>query len=99
MVLSILQYGDCYGYRLSQLIEEYSEGFLALPVGTLYPSLYRMEEKGYISFEQKITGRRLRTYYHILDAGRDYLTTLRKEYEDVNRGIRQVLDKSVQWKG
>lgn len=99
MVLSILQHGDCYGYKLSQLIEKYSDGFLLLPVGTLYPSLYRLEERGYISFEQKIMGRRLRTYYHIQDAGREYLETLCREYEDVNRGIRQVLDKCVQWNG
>jgi PadR family transcriptional regulator PadR len=99
MVLSILQYGDCYGYRLSKLIEEYSEGFIILPVGTLYHFLYRMEEKGYVSFEQRIADKRLRTYYHILDAGMDYLTTVRKEYEDVNRNICQVLDKSVQWNG
>jgi PadR family transcriptional regulator PadR len=99
MILNILQYGDSYGYRLSQLIEKYSDGFLVLPVGTLYPSLYRMEKKGYISFDQKITGRRLRTYYHILDPGKEYLATLRTEYEDVNRSIHRVLDESDQHKG
>ena len=98
MILSILQHEDCYGYQLSKLIEGYSEGALVLPVGTLYPSLYRMEEQGYISFERKIIGKRLRIYYHMQNSGRDYLDKLCQEYEYVNNGIRQVLDKCSQRK-
>lgn len=49
IILSILQNGDFYGYKISQLVKEFSNNKLSMPEGSLYPSLYRMEELGYIT--------------------------------------------------
>jgi PadR family transcriptional regulator PadR len=92
LILCILQSGDYYGYQLADLIKSKSNDILSIPVGTLYPLLYRMEEKGFISVEQKIIDKRLRTYYHLLESGTAYYASLLKDYEDINTGIRNILD-------
>jgi PadR family transcriptional regulator PadR len=66
LILHLLKYGDCYGYQLAQLIEEYSDGVIQVPAGSLYPSLYRLEEQGFITEEKRQAGKRLiRSYYHL----------------------------------
>jgi PadR family transcriptional regulator PadR len=91
LILNILLDGECYGYQISQLIEEHSGKSLKIPVGTLYPAFYRLEEKGYIRVEQRIVEKRMRVYYQILDAGRAYYDTLLADYESTNGYIRCVL--------
>jgi PadR family transcriptional regulator PadR len=91
LVLRILSDGECYGWQISQLIAEYSNGELSVPVGSLYPSLYKLEERKYISVTERIVEKRLRRYYSLLEAGREYYATALNEYEDVNNAVRTVL--------
>ena len=93
LVLQILSEGECFGTQISELIEEYSDGIISLPVGTLYPTFYRLEEKGYIEVEQRIVNRRLRTYYHILDSGKKYYKSTVEEYKLINKGVQSILDR------
>jgi PadR family transcriptional regulator PadR len=96
LILHILQGGDCYGYLLTQLIKKHSEGLISVPAGSLYPSLYRLEDKGYISEEKRQVGKRLvRTYYHIEESGKAYLNELVENYEKVNDGICKILDARI----
>lgn len=54
----------------------------------MYPSLYRMLEKGYISDRKETVGkRRVRVYYHIETAGIEYYEEIKKEYFSLNRGV------------
>ena len=63
----------------------------------MYPTLYRLMSKGYITDHQSTSGRRqLRGYYHIEPTGREHLEQIRKDYFDVNRGIQMVMDKSAE---
>ncbi len=64
----------------------------------MYPTLYRLMSKGYITDHQSTSGarRQLRVYYHIEPAGREHLEQIRKDYFDVNRGIQMVMDKSAE---
>lgn len=93
ILLSILSEGDYYGYQLSQLVNEYSEGLLSIPEGSLYPALYRLLDHGYISDEKRqISKRMTRIYYHIEPAGKEYLDTLLYEYHRLNQGIHNILN-------
>lgn len=93
ILLSILCDGDFYGYQLSQLVSEYSSQMISIPEGSLYPALYRLQERGYISAEKKLAGKRLeRIYYHIEPAGRDYLGTLIADYNHLNTAIHKILN-------
>ena len=92
ILLNILCNGDCYGYQLSQLVREYSGHMLSLPEGSLYPSLYRMEELGYITGKKKLVARRMeRIYYHIEPSGREYLNQLIADYEHLNAAIQKIM--------
>ena len=48
LVLSVLEKGDMYGYRIIKEIEMRSEFVFSLKEGTLYPILYRLEDDGMI---------------------------------------------------
>jgi PadR family transcriptional regulator PadR len=91
LILKFLMAEDCYGYQLTKLISEKSNDLIKIPVGSLYPSLYRMLEKGYISEKQQVVGKRLRTYYHITESGEKYYASLLNEYIDITIGIQNIV--------
>ena len=45
--------GDCYGYQLSQLINQRSGGVLVIPEGSMYPTLYKLIDNSYITDYKK----------------------------------------------
>ena len=72
-VLAVLQKEDMYGYQIVQEISSLSEGRFILPLGTLYPVLYRFVEGGLLSDRDEIVGKRLRKYYHLAYNEEKYL--------------------------
>ena len=48
LVLALLEQQERYGYEISRLISERSEGAIVFHVTSLYPTLYRLERKGLI---------------------------------------------------
>lgn len=93
LILTLLDSGDMYGYELVQKIKEQSNGLYIMQESSLYPSLYRLLNKGFISDRQiKVGKRRVRVYYHIEEAGKRYLTEIRKEYLTLCRGILYLLN-------
>jgi len=93
LVLHLLKEKDCYGYELTQKIKKRSGGALVIPVGSLYPALYKLIDNGYISDYKKQAGKRLiRVYYHLEPAGEERLALLLEDYYATNKGIRSILD-------
>lgn len=92
LVLTLLQDGDMYGYQISQELATRSRGLYTLAESSMYPTLYRLLEKKFISDRQEKVGkRRVRVYYHLEEAGREYLAAIRAEYCQISRGIFYVL--------
>lgn len=99
ILLKVLEKQDCYGYQITQIIKKASHDNIILAEGTMYPILYRLLDKGYISDEKKRVGKRLtRIYYHIEPTGLDYLKELSEEYfriknciDDMMEGINEEL--------
>ncbi len=90
--------GDCYGYQLSQLIKTTSDDYLIIPEGSMYPALYKLIDKGYISDYKKQVGKRLiRVYYHIEKPGEERLADLIVEYRQTNESIEKVLSYSFEY--
>ena len=46
LILHLLSQQDYYGYEISTLIREQTEGYLNIPVGSLYPALYKLIDAG-----------------------------------------------------
>ena len=92
LLLHILkEQGDCYGYQFSKLIKELSDDYLTVPEGSLYPALYKLIEKGYISDYKKPAGK-IRVYYHLESSGEERLAYLKNEFYETNRSIEKILD-------
>ena len=47
LILHLLSQQDYYGYEISTLIREQTDGYLNIPVGSLYPALYKLIDAGY----------------------------------------------------
>ncbi len=93
MALHLLQEEDLYGYQLTQIMEEKSEGRFTILEGTLYLILYRLVDAGYLTTYTKLVGKkRTRRYYHLEEKGKEYLEQLRFEHREIAIGVDLVLD-------
>lgn len=85
--------GDCYGYQLSQSINQRSNGVLVIPEGSMYPTLYKLIDNNYITDYKKTVGKRMtRVYYHIENAGVDRLNELVEDYKEVANAIETIME-------
>ncbi len=92
LLLTLLKEQDMYGYQLAQTLEERSGGRYTLQESSMYPILYRLEDKGMISGQKRQIGkRRVRVYYHLEPAGASYAEALRKEYLSICYGVLSIL--------
>jgi len=91
LILHLLSESPMYVYQLIQTFEARSKGLYK--VATLYPAIYRLMKFGYIDeFEKKISeDNRLRRYYSVTDAGKDYLVSLKDDFVELNKGIQFIL--------
>lgn len=93
LVLALLKVQDCYGYQITQLVKEQSDELISITEGSLYPTLYKLLEKKYISDYKKVVGKRLtRIYYHLEPEGDAYFEELLADYLAVQKGIQKILD-------
>ena len=83
MVLKTLEaLGPLHGYGIARRIEQSSGDRLAINYGTLYPSLLKQEQEGYISSEWGISdNNRKAKYYKLTRAGRKQLAQETREWE------------------
>ena len=80
LILTLLKDQDMYGYQLSQELANRSNGLYTLQESSMYPTLYRLVEKGMITDRREQVGKRkIRVYYHLEETGREYLTSLRNQ--------------------
>lgn len=92
VLLTLLNEEDMYGYQLSHELAERSDNLFVLQEGSMYPTLYRLLEKGLISDRNVRVGkRRTRVYYHIEEEGKTYLEQIRREYFSMTYGVMKVL--------
>lgn len=93
VLLSLLSEHDMYGYEMAQILRERSQDKFILQETSMYPTLYRLQDGGYISAREELVGkRRKRTYYHLEPAGKLYFQQSLAEYLNVQEGIRAILN-------
>ncbi|MBE6772765.1 MAG: PadR family transcriptional regulator [Ruminococcaceae bacterium] len=91
VVLSVLREKDMYGYEIVKAIEEKSGGRFQLPLGTLYPVLYRFLESGCLSDRDEIVNKRLRKYYHLEQKGEEFYKEALAEYRKISEGVNIII--------
>ncbi len=91
LLLAVIEPGPLHGYAVIEALQLRSGGALALPTGTVYPALRRLEEAGWISGRwSTVDGRRRRTY-RLTAAGRRALGQERTEWSEFSDAIEKVL--------
>ena len=91
LILSLLESEARHGYELQKLIESRSDGVLSFHVASLYPLLYKLEERGWIvgRWVEK-AGERRRRFYRLTPAGRSALETQRESWREFVTAINRV---------
>lgn len=92
LILSLLEKGDSYVYQISKSIKDLSDNCLSISQNTLYSATYKLENEGYISeYSKKVGKKRTRIYYKLEPEGKQYLNSIRENYQQVVQGVHAVL--------
>ncbi|MDO8678221.1 MAG: PadR family transcriptional regulator [Acidobacteriota bacterium] len=91
LILSLLDTRPRHGYELSKLIHARSDGHLTFHIDSLYPLLYRLEERGWIkgTWVEK-AGERRRRFYKVTAEGRLVLAAQRKTWAAFVAAVHRV---------
>src|SRR5215510_2872094 len=91
LLLSVLEARPRHGYELGKLIETQSGGRLVFHLDSLYPLLYRLEERGWIkgTWVEK-PGERRRRFYRLTAAGQKALAQQRETWTTFVEAVRLV---------
>lgn len=87
--------GPMHGYGVSVLIRQWSDDVLLVEQGSLYPALYRLEEKGFIDFEWGVSENNRRgKFYNLTTEGTDRLNVELASWQRLSAAVNMVLEVS-----
>jgi PadR family transcriptional regulator, regulatory protein PadR len=93
MILTILQREPMHGYGISQRLALLSHDQFQVNPGSLFPSLYRLEQDGKLKAEWQATENNRRAkYYRLTAAGKKQLEQQRQRYQRVSFAVASVLE-------
>lgn len=96
IVLKVLKdNGKMYGYEITQLVKDLSDGRIQLTEGALYPTLHRLEAEGLLKTETVMMGKRIRKYYTITTEGRSFVKERVNEFLEFIRTMGNVLQVEI----
>jgi PadR family transcriptional regulator PadR len=90
LILAVLSSGPLHGYAIIEVLRHRSGGELALPEGTVYPALHRLEEGGLLASSWS-DGARRRRVYRLTTRGERELGVRRTEWHQFVQTMEAVL--------
>jgi len=92
LILKTLSRSELHGYGIAQQIKLASADVLAVEEGSLYPALQRLEMKGLVASEWRMTDRNRRArFYRLSAAGKTRLADAEAEFERLAGAVHRVL--------
>ena len=92
IVLKTLSWGPMHGYGIARWIQQVTDDVLRVEEGSLYPSLYRMEDKGWVKAEWGLSENNRRAkYYRLTAAGRRQLTDQATTWADFSTAVGKIM--------
>ena len=92
LVLRTLAAGPAHGHTIAHAIERTSDDVLQVEHGSLYPALYRLEDKGLIAaFWGTSESNRRAKYYRLTKAGQRQLADETTQWNRISFAIAQAL--------
>jgi transcriptional regulator len=96
LILKTLSWGPMHGYGIASWIESVTSDALRVEEGSLYPALYRMAGKGWITAEWGLSENNRRAkYYRLTASGRRQLQRETRDWEVRSLAITRALDPST----
>jgi transcriptional regulator len=93
LILSLVEARPRHGYEISKLIEARSAGRVRFKVASLYPLLYRLEERRWIAGKWiEKAGERRRRFYRLTPEGRRVLAAQRHHWLDFVDAIARITE-------
>lgn len=95
LILKSLIWGPLHGYAITSLIRRQSEDALLVEEGTLYPALWRLENKSLVESEWGLSdNNRKAKYYNLTSEGRRHLRAETRTWEAYAEAVAKVLGAS-----
>ena len=92
LVLKTLSWGPAHGLGVLRWIEQATGNRLSIEEGALYPALHRMEQKGWLEAEWRVSDQnRKAKYYRLSRAGKKQLVTERLKWSEYAAVIEMVM--------
>lgn len=91
VILALLEHAPRHGYELAARIEEDSDGALSYNFASLYATLYKLEERGWLQARWvERPGQRRRRYYRLTAAGTSVLGRQRDEWKQFVQALGRI---------
>ena len=81
LILQVVAAGAIHGYGLAQRLQQISRDVVQVPQGSLYPALHRLEHRGLLTADWKMS-----------DTGREA-----KFYRLTSKGRRELKEQAASW--
>ena len=93
LILKAIALEPIHGYAIAQRIQQISREALQIQQGSLYPALYRLEERSFIKAQWRETGQgRMAKFYSVTPKGAKELEKGRTEWQRTAAAIASVLE-------
>jgi PadR family transcriptional regulator len=92
LILKVVELGPLHGYAIAQRLQQISRDVVQVQQGTLYPALHRLENRGFLAADWKLsdTGRDAK-FYKLTRKGRAYMADEMASWERLTQGIALIL--------
>src|SRR5262245_10768287 len=91
LLMAALAQGPVHGYGVIARMREDSGGIFAMPEGTIYPALHRLEEAGFVTSNDDFVGGKRRRVYALTDAGVARLDVRRAEWTAFSAVVSRMI--------
>jgi len=92
LIFKTLSAGPMHGYRIAARIQQLSADVLRIEEGSLYPALYRLEQKGLIESEWGVSeNNRQAKFYKLTRKGRREMETEEQSWDRLSAAVARVL--------
>jgi transcriptional regulator len=92
LILKALGWGPMHGYAVARWLHQVTDDVLRIEEGSLYPSLHRMERKGWVECEWGLSENNRRAkYYSLTTAGRRRLQAETRSWTTFAGAVSKVL--------
>ncbi len=92
LILKVVSLGPLHGYAIGQRLQQISRGVVEVQQGSLYPALHRLETRGFLAADWKVsdTGREAK-FYKLTTKGRRHLETEATHWARLTDAVQLIL--------